>query len=205
MPTMSVDQDEVVEDLLLVLMEKLGKGEFDLPPLPQIANQVLAVTADPQADASKLTALIEQDPILAAKIFQTSNSVVQGSTRKIDSLQQAIAWLGLNTVAGTAFTLLVQSGIFNVQNYEQEVKALWMDMMTSACYAKSIAGLIGGSPDAAFLSGLLHAIGKPPHRSHRESISTGFQLSAPVVGYDRSHEGIVCRGGKTPSRGMGIS
>ena len=124
-------------------MEKLEKRDYDLPTLPHVANQVLALTTDPNADASRLTALIEQDPILTAKLFQTSNSVVQGSTRQITSLQQAISWLGLNTVAGAAFTLSVQSGVFEVRGYEQEVKALWRQMLTAAFYAKSIAGFIG--------------------------------------------------------------
>lgn len=87
--------------------------------------------------------------------------MVQGSTRQITSLQQAISWLGLNTVASTAFTLSVQAGVFKVQGYEREVKALWRHMLTTAFYAKSIAGLIACSPDTAFLSGLLHAVGKP--------------------------------------------
>ena len=99
MPPLSIDYDKSDEILLIVLTEKLEKQEFELPPLPQVASQVLALTTDPYADASKLTALIGQDPILTAKLFQTSNSLVQGSTRQIDSLQQAIAWLGINTVA----------------------------------------------------------------------------------------------------------
>lgn len=161
MSSFSVDHEKSVEILLAVLIEKLENRDYDLPPLPQVANQVLALTTDPQADTSTLTGLIEQDPILTAKIFQTSNSIVEGSTRQITSLHQAISWLGLNTVAGTAFTLSVKSGVFHVQGYEQEVNALWRHMVTSAFYAKSIAGLIGSSPDTAFLGGLLHAIGKP--------------------------------------------
>jgi len=161
MTSLSIDYDKSVEIFLIVLTEKLEKQDFELPALPQVVSQVLALTTDPQADASKLTAMIGQDPILTAKLFQTSNSLVQGSTRQIDSLQQAIAWLGINSVAGTAFTLSVQSGVFRVQGYEREVKALWRHMLTTAFYAKSIAGLIGCSPDTAFLSGLLHAIGKP--------------------------------------------
>jgi len=160
MPPISVDH-EAVEEILIVLVEKLEKKEFDLPPLPQIASQVLAVISDPDADAPKLTALIQQDPILTAKIFQTSNSVAHGAAREITSLQQAISWLGLNTVAAAAFTLSVQSGVFNVRGYEHEVKVLWQHMLTTAFYAKRIAGLIGTNPETAFLSGLLHAIGKP--------------------------------------------
>ena len=161
MSTSSVEQDHTLENLYLVLVEKIEQKEFELPPLPQVASQVLAVTSDPNADAPRLTALIQKDPILAAKIFQTSNSAALGASREIESLQQAIAWLGINTVASTAFTLSVQSGIFNVHGYEREVKGLWVHMLTTAFYAKSIAGLIGRNADTAFLSGLLHAIGKP--------------------------------------------
>ncbi len=160
MASLPTNHEKTVEVLLVILMEKLGKREFNLPPLPQIANQVLALTTDPEANASKLTAVIEQDPILTAKVFQTSNSVVQGSARQIDSLHQAIAWLGLNTVAGTAFTLSVQIGVFEVHGYVHEVKDLWRHMLTTAFYAKTIAALLGYKPDTAFLSGLLFAIGK---------------------------------------------
>lgn len=161
MPSLSVDNEKTVEVLLLMLVEKLEKMDFDLPPIPQVAHQVLTLSSDPKANASKLTALIEQDPVLAAKIFQTSNSVVQGSSRKIESLHQAIAWLGLTTVAGTAFALSVQAGVFKVHGYEREVKGLWAHSLTTAFYAKAIAGFIGCNPDMGFLSGLLHAIGKP--------------------------------------------
>ena len=159
--TPSFDHDKETEKLFTALMEKFERQDFDLPPLPQIASQVLAITTDPKADASKLTPIIQQDPILTGKLFQTSNSIVEGSTRKIDSIQQAIAWLGLNTVAGAAFMLSVQAGVFNVGGYEREVRAIWKHILTTAFYAKFIAGMIGTNVDTAFLSGLLHAIGKP--------------------------------------------
>ncbi len=152
---------ELQEELLLFLVDKLEKKEFDLPPLPQVASQVLTLTSDPHADANKLTRLIQQDPILTAKIFQTSNSAACGAQRRIESLQQAIAWLGLNTIAGTAFTLSVQSGVFNVRGYEHEVRELWSHALATGFYAKAIAELIGNNSDTAFLCGLLHAIGKP--------------------------------------------
>ena len=152
---------ELQDELLLFLMDKLEKKEFDLPPLPHVASQVLTLVSDPHADANTLTKLIQQDPILTAKIFQTSNSAGWGAQRRIESLPQAIAWLGLNTIAGTAFTLSVQSGVFNVRGYEQEVRELWNYALATGFYAKAIAELIGRNSDSAFLCGLLHAIGKP--------------------------------------------
>jgi len=152
---------EPQEELLLFLADKLNKKEFNLPPLPQVASQVLTLISDPDADATKLTRLIQQDPILTAKIFQISNSAAYGTQRRIESIPQAIAWLGLNTITGTAFILSVQSGVFDARGYEQEVKELWAHTMATGFYAKTIAGLSENNADPAFLCGLLHAIGKP--------------------------------------------
>ncbi len=159
-PTTETGQDSF-DELLDAIVDKLEKQEFDLPTLPQVANRVLALTTDPEADASQLTSLIQQDPVLTAKIFQTSNSAGSGANRKIESLSQAVAWLGFNTVAGTAYALSVQAGVFDVRGYDQEVKGLWTHALATGFYGKAIAGHIGENPDTAFLCGLLHDIGKP--------------------------------------------
>lgn len=156
----TIQDHEESEQLLLPILEKLERKEFDLPPLPQVANQVLAFTTDPNVDAGRLATLIQQDLVLTAKIFQIANSAGLGPQRKVESLQQAIAWLGLNHVAGTAFTLAMQSGVFNVRGYEREVTELWMHALATGFYGKTIAGQIGQDQDMAFLCGLLHAIGK---------------------------------------------
>ncbi len=159
--SIAYQEDESLDELLLAVLDKLHKQEFDLPLLPHVASRVLALTTDPDADASKLSSVIQQDPVLTAKIFQTSNSAACGASRKIDSLSQAVAWLGLNTVAGTAYALSVQSGVFDVQGYEQEVKDLWTHALASGFYGKAIAAHVGQNADTAFLCGLLHEIGKP--------------------------------------------
>lgn len=150
-----------MEELLLPILERLEDKDFNLPALPQIANQVLMLTNDPDTHAGKLTALVQQDPVLTAKIFKTANSAACGTSREIESLSQAIAWLGLNPVAGLAFALSMQSGVFNNRGYEREVRALWAQAIATAFYAKALAGMIGKDQDTAFLCGLLHSIGKP--------------------------------------------
>lgn len=161
MSTLTEKENESLEDLLLAIVDKLARKEFDLPPLPQVASRVLALTTDPDADGSQLTSLIQQDPVLTAKIFQASNSAASGASRKIESLSQAVSWLGLNTIAGSAYALSMQAGVFDVRGYEQEVKGLWTHALATGFYGKAIAGHIGQNPDTAFLCGLLHDIGKP--------------------------------------------
>lgn len=161
MASPAIDNHESLEELLLLILEKLEGKEYELPALPQVAIQVLGLTTDPDAHAAQLTTVIQQDPVLTSKIFQAANSAALGPQRKIESLQQAVAWLGLNNVAGSAFSLSVQSGVFNVSGYEREVKGLWTHALATGFYGKVIASKLGLNPDTAFLCGLLHAIGKP--------------------------------------------
>ena len=161
MSTAKTKATQELEDLLSPILEKLENKNFDLPPLSQVATRVLELTTDQNTDTAKLNTLIQQDPILAAKIFQIANSPAFGATRKIETLQQAISWLGHDHVAWTAFTLSVLKGVFNVCGYESQVKELWAQSIGAGFYAKTIAQVIGQDPDTAYLCGLLHAIGKP--------------------------------------------
>lgn len=152
----SVDMDK----LLLPLLERLEKKDFTLPLLPKVASQLLVLTNDAKVTVGQLTRLIQQDPILAARLLKTANSAACGAYRQIESMQQAVAWLGLNFVAGIGFALSFQSNVFNDRGYELEVRALWTHSLTTGFYAKVLAEKIGQNQEMAFLCGLLHSVGK---------------------------------------------
>ena len=163
-PPMSIETEkdqDVLEELRRYILDQLEQDKLDLPLLPQVANQVLMVSEDPNADASKLSSLIQQDQALAGQILRIANSPAYLPRSPIVSLQQAIAWLGLNMLAGIAFSVSVQSGVFNIKGYEKEVQNLWRHALTSGLYGKEIARKIRHNVENAFLCGLLHAIGKP--------------------------------------------
>ncbi len=158
-PPLGFESPDMLEHLLPFL-EILEKKDLELPPLSEVAKKVLGLITDPKATTKQLTTVIEQDPVLTAKIFQLTNSAAYGTHREIESLSQAIAWLGFNSVAGLAFALAVQDGVFNDRGYEREVRALWAHVIATAFYAKTLAGMIGKDQDTAFLCGLLHSLGK---------------------------------------------
>lgn len=149
-----------MQDLLLPILEKIETQDLDLPTLPQVTTQILALTTDPKASVDQLTRMIQQDPALTAKIFQLTRSAAYGTRHAIESLPQAVAYLGLNSVSGLAFALSVQSGVFNDRGYEKEVRSLWAHAIATAFYAKTLAEMIEKNQEIAFLSGLLHSIGK---------------------------------------------
>lgn len=149
------------EDLRSLIADRLQQGNVDLPLLPVVANQVLMLSGDPNADATKLSTLIQQDQALAGKILHIANSPAYLPRSPIVSLQQAIAWLGLNMLAGLAFSISVQNGVFTIKGYEKEVRALWHQALATGLYGKEIARRIRHNVENAFLCGLLHTIGKP--------------------------------------------
>ncbi|MDH5575073.1 MAG: HDOD domain-containing protein [Nitrospirota bacterium] len=156
---LAAEPPEMLE-LMLPFLEMLEKKDLDLPPLSEVARKVLAFTTDSKATMKQLTTLIEQDPLLTAKIFKMTNSAAYGTHREIELLTQAIALLGLHSVAGMAFALAVQDGVFNDRGYEREVRRLWAHAIATAFYAKTLASMIVNNQDMAFLCGLLHSISK---------------------------------------------
>lgn len=150
-----------IEQLERLLVQKLEQGDLELPLLPQVASQVMALTSDPAADASKLSSLIHQDQALAAHVLRIANSPAYMPRSPVVSLQHAVAMLGINLLSEIAFTASLKAGAFQVPGHEEEVKHLWRHSLASGAFAKEVARARRVNVESAFLCGLLHAIGKP--------------------------------------------
>ena len=143
-------------DPLAAIVERLG----ELPALPKTAAEVLRVTDDPMCDASDVARAIEQDPALAAKILQVSNSSYYGMRQFVGTLKLALVVLGVrevrNLVTGIAvFDVLGkgESAVFHAR--------LWDHSMMVGGIARALdVRLQAGVPGEAFLAGLVHDIGK---------------------------------------------
>jgi HD-like signal output (HDOD) protein len=152
------DQHALLRSLII---DQLDQNSLNIPLLPVVANQVLLLSSDSNGDAAKLSTVIHQDQALAAKILHIANSPAYLPRTPIVSLQQAIAWLGLNMLANLAFSISVQKGIFAMKGYEKEIRTLWHHALATGLFAQEIARRIRRNVENAFLCGLLHEIGKP--------------------------------------------
>ncbi len=141
--------------------DRLVTGTIALPLLPQVANQVLALTSQPRVDALQLSNLIHRDPALAGQVLRIANSPAYMPSMPIVSLQQAVARLGMETVTEIVLAASLQSGTFKVAGYEGALKRLWRHGVASGLFAKEIARLLRSNVESAFLCGMLHAVGKP--------------------------------------------
>ncbi len=156
----SVDLEQV-EHIHAAFVDRIAKDELRLPLLPQVATEVLNLTSDPDADMAKLATLIQQDQAIAGQVLKIANSAAYAPRSPIVSMQQAVSWLGMKMLGELALTVSIESGVFRVQGYEPEITSLWRHALASGLYAKEIARQGRHNVEGAFLSGLLHTIGKP--------------------------------------------
>ncbi len=141
--------------------EQLFSKHFEMPNLPHVATQALAMAQDANATSGQLADLICKDQALATNLLRIANSPAYAGTREIVSLQQAITRLGMQTIAELAVTICVRGSIFPKKTFADLSSGLWMHSLASALFAKEIARQQRRNVEAAYLCGLLHRIGMP--------------------------------------------
>jgi len=142
------------------MIAAVRNDEIQLPLLPQAARDVLLVANDPQSDIADLASIIERDQSLASNVLRVSNSAAFGGAQ-FNSLQQAIALLGMRNLVELTVSIALRNGIFNVPGYHDELTTIWSHALASAAYGKIIAQTRGTDPEVQYLCGLLHTVGKP--------------------------------------------
>lgn len=135
-----------------------------LPPLPVIAQQILAAINNENTDIDEIAAIMQHDPSLTSRILGLSNSAFFGFARKVYTLKEAIInVLGLDLVRGLAFTM-VMGGVFDIRKCKEfDLTRYWCSALMTADLAMSTASIIPPSrqinSNHLFLYGLLHNIG----------------------------------------------
>lgn len=156
-----MEKESLLKDIKIQLQEILSNNSnTELPLLPQIAMDVMAMTSDDSSPASALCDLIHKDQALAATVLKISNSALYAGNTEIVSLQQAITRLGMSLISEIAVSASLKNGVFKAKGFADEMNNIWKHSLGSGLFAKEIARLKRYNVESAYLSGLLHTIGK---------------------------------------------
>lgn len=134
-----------------------------LEPVPPIAGQIMALAQDPASSLSEIAELIVNDPALTANLLKTCNSAYFGLNRKVDSVRDAIGYVGLDHVVQLVMLNSVSQNFKNQpQGYGLGEGELWRHAVTSAHLAEILAVKFGrsGHKHLIFTAALLKDIGK---------------------------------------------
>ena len=132
----------------------------DLPPLPQVASQVLRVSADPDANAEDLRKVIAMDQALTSQILKISNSAMFGMVREVTTLTQAIMTLGFSTIKSVVIASSAKN-LYHRGTVGLQERLIWEHALVSAMASRAFAkSLRFARVEEAFIGGLMHDIGK---------------------------------------------
>jgi HD-like signal output (HDOD) protein len=137
-----------------------------LPPLPGNALRIVELAADPLADAEKLAAIVELDPLLTMQIVRWASSPFYGNRGKINTVHDAIVRvLGFNFVLDLALGLSVLAPLKCPKDGIIGIRMFWVHALASTRLMKRLADQLpsqdGITQQELFLAGLLHNIGFP--------------------------------------------
>lgn len=133
-----------------------------LPSPPQLLIKLLDACASNSATPRELADIVFKDPSTSAKILQLVNSSFMGLQEKVNSLEKAVVYLGSDTIKNIAISASVVQVFRKVKSSAQfNLEHFWWHSVMCATLAKRIAEKVKYTPtDEAFLSGMLHDIGK---------------------------------------------
>lgn len=138
------------------------KLSMNLPSLPQVLIRLLEACNDEDATPRELSEITSKDPAVSARVMRLVNSAYMGFTQKVDSIEKAIVYIGTDTLKNIAVTASVLTAFHDAEDGEEfRLGRFWWHSFMVGSLAKIMAKEVSyPSPDEAFISGLLHDIGK---------------------------------------------
>lgn len=138
------------------LIQNLG----ELPPLPQVAAQVLRLVADPDSTTEDLQKVISTDQALTSQILKIANSAMFGMMREVRTVTQAIMTLGFSTIKSVVIAASAKN-LYARGSVGLQERLLWEHALVTALAGRGFArALRYPRAEEAFVGGLLHDIGK---------------------------------------------
>ncbi|MBC8134149.1 MAG: HDOD domain-containing protein [Deltaproteobacteria bacterium] len=147
-----------------IILRRISDNRLQLPSMPLVALKALDVLRDPNVTFADVARVIEQDPVIATRVLRVVNSAAYSRRHAVKTLEQAVSQIGVKPMR----ILLVEVAACQVftsrsPGIRQKFKLIWEHCLAVGMLARDLSERLRSrvEPDAAYLGGLLHDIGKP--------------------------------------------
>lgn len=135
-----------------------------LPAMPEMAQRILQLRANPYADLRELARIVELDPSLAAQVVRFARSPLFGYQGSVATPQDAIALvLGYDLTMNLLLGIAVGRGFRNPVDGPLGLAAFWRHAVYTGALtqalSRSVAPGLRPKPGVAQLCGMLHNFG----------------------------------------------
>lgn len=171
-----------------------------LPVLPDVYEKLNNSLNSERANARDIANVLEQDPVMAAKIMQLVNSAYFGLSREINRIQEAVTILGVRMIRDLVLTSHLFESYPQTDDWKSfSFKQIHQRSMAVARAAQHIARAAKADRHVqaqAFLAGLLHDFGVLVLASHNPAdyhriISKASLMEQPVYAIEKLELGVT--------------
>jgi len=192
---------------------RLGKGEIQtqlarcpsLPSLGSINKALQGLLLPEQRYTAQIAEIIRRDPSLTSRLLRLVNSVYFGLTTPVNSIEEAVFYLGVRQIRQLA---MVTPVIEDFQRLTRQCsfpwREFWQHCIGTAILTREVtASIPGPTDDSDYVAGLIHDIGKivmawsfPDHFSeiHRQALAAQrpvSEIEEEVLGVNHSELGAL--------------
>ena len=169
--------------------------EIDIPSQPDSLVKLSLLLAEDDVNQQAIAALVETDMALAAAVMKAVNSSLYGLAGRVQSVQQAITYLGTREVSGITFEM----GLRAAFPPAAELEPIWQRAAHRGLLMGRLAQALGLDAWAAHSAGLFEECGKavlfrhaPDHyRSMLRAADTDADLcQLEHTGFGVSHDAL---------------
>lgn len=158
----------------------------ELPTIPKVVSELIASFNRDDTGVDEIARLIGSDPVIAAKVMRLANSAFYRRPGSCGSVQDAVMYIGLNPIR----TIVLGAGVMGTLRFPSHFprEMFWRYSVHTAVAARYFARLAKMDTDAAFTSGLIHAIGEPLIEGAPDADRTLFEGAAFFDAQQRHRE-----------------
>jgi HD-like signal output (HDOD) protein len=140
----------------MTLARDLRNLDADLPARPRTLVRLLALLHDENSSLYDIADLIEADMALASAVVRTVNSAMFGLLRRVETVGEAVRYLGMREVAAITF----ETALRNAFPPTPLLEAIWLRASQSGLLMGRSAAALGLDPLQAHTAGLFECSGQ---------------------------------------------
>ncbi len=197
------DAVNVAYEFIKSLAFDLSKNDVALPSCPDVVMRVRKALEDEHCTNNKLAKIAGTEPVLAGRLLKLANSaLIQRGGDSVTDIGSAVQRLGFTMVHNAAIALAMEQ-LFNAREFSwarDSVERLWQSSTRVAAVSRVLAQDCAPhlSSDEAFLTGLMHNIGKlyiltKAHKSEA-FLRDRENLLLALDGWDGEIAGLIVEG-----------
>jgi len=152
----------MIDGSQIILEEIVNQvNRSDISTIKSVVSSIIKIINDPDSTAKDIEEIIQVDPPLTARVLKVANSAYYSPQNKISEIDQAVIWLGFNTVKELILSQKVCKIFEKDEEYEGYSRpSLWRHSLAVALMGKMIYRReFGERGEDAYVAGLLHDIG----------------------------------------------